>query len=443
MRIKLGFGAACALWLGVFVSASAPHQTPGSEQSAIPTYTRDVAPILFRNCTSCHRPGEIAPMSLMTYEDVRPQAKAIRDEVGEGHMPPWHAEAPHGTFLNELRLTAEEKATLLAWVSNGAPRGNPKDMPPAPSYAAGWTIGKPDAVFEMQEDYKVPADGVVQYEYFYIPTNFTEPKWVRAIEVRPGNRAAVHHVLVYYRAAPDMQRSPVLQPNAAQSQVPSTREPGQRLSPPKAGLPPRRIVASFAPGINPQVMPAGTAMRLEPGGILELQMHYTPTGKAVADRTKVGLVFATEPDLREVRAGQFINGTLKLPAGASDVAVEAEITFVQDATVWGILPHTHLRGKRWKYVLELADGTKTTILDVPRYDFNWQWYYMFKEPLQIPKGAKLRSTAWYDNSAANKGNPDPKMDVYWGDQTWEEMQYTGLLFSPKQPPVPAPSGGVK
>jgi hypothetical protein len=161
-------------------------------------------------------------------------------------------------------------------------------------------------------------------------------------------------------------------------------------------------------------------------------MHYTTTGEAATDRTKVGLVLARGDTLREIRAAAFINGVFTLPAGAADIAVDAEVGFLQDTTIWGILPHTHLRGTKWRYVLELPDGTKKTILDVPRYDFNWQTYYLFRDPLQVPKGSRIVSTAWYDNSAANLANPDPKVDVKWGDQTWEEMQYSGLLFSPAQ-----------
>ena len=190
-----------------------------------------------------------------------------------------------------------------------------------------------------------------------------------------------------------------------------------------------RLVATYAPGTNPQAMPAGSAIRLEPGGVIELQMHYTTNGTATKDRTRVGLFLSSDPSPREVRVSQFLNATLKLPAGAASVEVTADVGFAQDATLWGLFPHTHLRGKKWRYELELPDGTKKLILDVPRYDFNWQTYYMFKTPLHIPRGAKIISTAWYDNSAANPANPNPKVDVLWGDQTWEEMQYTGLYFS--------------
>ncbi|MBA3295579.1 MAG: thiol-disulfide isomerase [Acidobacteria bacterium] len=416
--------------------AGADGQYAAKPPAGVPTFTKDVASILFKNCTQCHRPGEIAPMSLLTYEDARPWAKSIRDEVSDGTMPPWHADAPHGTFLNDRRLTSAEKEVVTKWVSAGAPKGDPKDMPPAPAYAEGWTLGKPDAVFEMTEAYRLPADGTIQYEYFYVPTNLTEPKWVKSIEIRPGNREVVHHVLVYYRALPDMQRTPVFRQDPMVARTPEDKPTGIRLNPVRQGLPPRRLLASYAPGTASQTAPAGTAFRLEAGGIIELQMHYTTKGQATSDRTKVGVIYATEQSLKELRPGAFINGSFTLPAGAADVEVKADAEFQQDATVWGIFPHTHLRGKRWEYTMVLPDGSTKTILSVPNYDFNWQTYYMFKEPLQVPKGARITSRAWYDNSAANKSNPDPKMDVKWGDQTWEEMQYTGLLFTPSVPPTP-------
>jgi len=431
MRNMLCLAAVTSAWLGAL--AAAP-QTARPAAANVPTYTKDVAPILYKNCTGCHRPGEIAPMSLMTYADVRPHARDIRDKIDEGAMPPWHADMPHGTFLNERGLTADEKSTILRWVANGAPKGDPKDLPPAPQYPQGWSIGTPDVVLEMQEDYKVPADGMIEYEYFYIPTNFTEPKWVQAIEVRPGNREVVHHVLVNYKVRPDLRRPPALKFNDEQMRIPP-RTPGSH--PAIRDNVPARLIATYAPGTNPQVFRPGTAIRLEPGGVIELQMHYTATGEAATDRTRIGLVFSKDASPREVRASQFFNATLSIPAGAADVAVSSEVEFLQDATVWGLFPHTHVRGKKWEYVLQLPDGTKRTILSVPRYDFNWQTYYMFAEPLQVPKGTRILSTAWYDNSPGNRSNPDPGVLVKWGDQTWEEMQYTGILYTPSAAPSTA------
>ena len=434
-RLLFVLGSLCTL------SAAAASAQSGQATTPAPTFNKDVAPILFANCISCHRAGEIAPMSLLTYKEARPWAKGIKAQVAARAMPPWFADPKHGRFKNERGLTQEEKSTIFRWVANGAPKGDPKDMPPTPQYPNGWSIGTPDVVFEMPEDYHVPADDVVQYEYFYIPTNFTEPKWVQAIEVRPGNRNVVHHVLVRYKAKPDAKRAPLLKLNPDISSLPKTTA---GLRPKRADDLPTRLLATYAPGTNPQVFRPGTALRLEPGGVLELQMHYTAAGQDETDRTRVGMIFSKDPSPREVLASQFFNATLKLPAGAAEVKVDADVEFAQDATVWGLFPHTHVRGKKWEYVLQLPDGSKTTILSVPRYNFNWQTYYMFKEPLQVPKGSKILSTAWYDNSAGNRSNPDPTSDVMWGDQTWEEMQYTGILVSPASQKAPAvTSGGPK
>ena len=218
--------------------------------------------------------------------------------------------------------------------------------------------------------------------------------------------------------------------NAKDMQTPESRHAGQRPQRTDLKDMPQRLIATYAPGTNPQAAPEGTSFRLEAGGMLELQMHYTAIGKAGSDRTKVGITFAKEPPSRELRAQQFFNGTMRLPPGAADVAVTTDLEFVNNATVWGIFPHTHLRGKKWDYKLVLPGGETRAILSVPRYDFNWQTYYMFAQPLDVPKGAKIVSTAWYDNSPANKANPDPSKEVLWGDQTWEEMQYSGVLLSP-------------
>ena len=413
----------------ILIAASAGVPAGAQQSASAPTFTKDVAPILYKHCVSCHRAGEIAPMSLITYEQARPWAKAILKVMSNGTMPPWHADAPAGTFHNERILTDAERQTLVAWAGEGAPKGDEKDLPPAPTFAEGWSLGTPDVVLEMQEDYPVPASGTVEYEYFYVPTNFTESKWVKSIEIRPGDRSLVHHVLVFYRAKPDAPRIPLARPNAKNMQTPRNNTRGQR--PPRTDLKdmPQRLIATYAPGTNPQAAPEGTAFRLEAGGIIELQMHYTPNGKPATDRTKVGITFSKEPSPQEVRAQHFFNGTFRLPAGAADVTVTTDLEFVQDATVWGIFPHTHLRGKKWAYSLVLPGGETRAILSVPRYDFNWQTYYMFKEPLKVPKGSKIVSTAWYDNSPANKSNPDPTKDVFWGDQTWEEMQYSGVLLS--------------
>jgi hypothetical protein len=427
--------------------------------SARPTFSKDVAPILYKNCTNCHRPGEIAPMSLLTYRDARPWAKSIATRVARGTMPPWHADPAHGEFSNDRRLSAADKDTIERWVNAGAPEGNPADLPTAPVYADGWLIPQPDAVFSMQEDYPIPASGTVAYQYFEVKTNFTEDKWVRGFEVRPGNRAAVHHVIVYTRppqpAAPPPQPGTSTQPGRRPTPLFTFAEgmdipAGQTGGPPlpadqrkplgpndrPAPRPLGPSVGAYVPGTPARMFPEGTAMRLAAGTSLVFQMHYTPTGNATTDRTSIGLVLSDASPTTELRATALINGQLHIPAGAAEHRVDAEMTLNRDVTLWSLLPHTHVRGKRWQYEVTYPDGRQETILGVPNYDFEWQTDYLFKQPLKLPKGTRLHATAWYDNSVGNKANPDATKDVWWGDQTWEEMMFTGLTYSIDAAPAP-------
>ena len=431
MRNRPTVFVASVVLIAALASARGEGQQPaGNLSENAPTFSKHVAPVLYKHCVTCHRPGEAAPMSLLTYEQARPYARAIANAVANRTMPPWHAEAPAGTFHNERILSDPERQTLLSWSVAGAPKGDANDLPPAPVFSDGWSLGKPDIVLEMQEDYSIPASGTVEYEYLYVPTNFAETKLVKSVEIRPGNRAVVHHVLVYYIAQPESRRAPIAQSNKEHGNAPVARQSGLRARRTDLGGATRRLIATYAPGTNPQAAPEGTAYRLEAAGILELEMHYTTTGTAGSDRTRVGFTYSTEPSPIELRPQYFFNATMRLPAGAANVAVSTDLEFLQDATVWGLFPHTHLRGKKWDYTLQLPNGETRSILAIPRYDFNWQTYYMFSEPLRVPKGSKIVSTAWYDNSASNKSNPNPNVDVLWGDQTWQEMQYTGVLLSP-------------
>jgi hypothetical protein len=438
---KVLFSVTGAMLAALTISIAASPAPSVSRQSSptVPTFARDVAPILYRNCVECHRAGEIGPMPLVTYEEVRPWARSIEKRVSDGTMPPWFAEAPSGTFANERKLTAEEKDLILRWVAGGAPAGDRSELPAPPTFVEGWTIGKPDVVFEMAEEYPVPARGTVAYEYFYVPTNLTEAKWVEAIEIRPGNRAVVHHALAFYQAPPDTPRAQPTLKLPAHMKLPD-RITGDR--PPQESKVPSRLIATYTPGSGPMILKPGAAMRLAPGGVIELQMHYTTNGTSATDRTKVGMIFAKRPPSQEVRANHFFNAQFTIPPGATDYRVDSEVGFAQDVTLWGVFAHTHLRGKRWEYKLELPDGTVKPLLSVPRYDFNWQTYYVFKEPLAVPKGSRILSAAWYDNSAGNRANPNPKVAVKWGDQTWEEMQYTGLLYS-VAPSAPAATSAAQ
>ncbi|PYQ71622.1 MAG: thiol-disulfide isomerase [Acidobacteria bacterium] len=402
-----------------------------SGAEAGPTFSKDVAPILYNNCTNCHRTGEIGPMSLLTYADARPWARSIATRVSNGTMPPWHADPAHGEYLNDRRLSASDKETILQWVSDGAPEGDPKDLPPQPKYAEGWMIGQPDVVLAMQEDYPVPAAGTLEYKFFEVPTNFTEDKFIQGVEVRPGTRAVVHHVIVYMRSPRPQPRltafsfGPGMNKSPTPEQIKAKRDLNDRPAPRALG----GWLGGFAPGQGVRVYQPGTALRVPAGSVLIISMHYTANGKETTDRTSVGLVFAKEPPRREVVVVPLQNENFTLKAGVADTRVDAEMTLQQDVTLWSALPHTHVRGKRWEIATVSPDGEAKTILGVPKYDFNWQTDYVFREPLRLAKGTKLRTSAWYDNSAANKSNPDPTSDVTWGDQTWEEMQFTAFTFT--------------
>jgi hypothetical protein len=453
------FAAAVVLSLvGIGASVSIGAQAPAS---GTPTYTRDIAPILYNSCTSCHRPGEIGPMSLMTYKDVRPWARSIGSRVAAGTMPPWHADPQVGEFVNDRRLTDVQKNLIARWIDAGAPEGDEKDLPAPPKYAEGWMIGQPDAVLTMQEDYPIPADGTVAYQYFEVPTNFTEDKWIQAFEVRPSNRSVVHHVIVYVKppAPPERPQQaggqaanrprpvPVLE-MAPNMDIPAGQTGGPELPPDQRKAPgpndrpaPKGIagtIGGYVPGTSSRVFQPGTATRLVAGSSLVFQMHYTTKGKATTDRTSIGLVFAKERPKTELRQTALINGNFEIPAGDPNYRVDAEMKINRAITLWAMLPHTHVRGKQWSYEVTYPDGRKETILSVPKYDFEWQTDYIFKQPLKLPAGTTLHAVAYYDNSPQNKSNPDPKQKVWWGDQTWEEMMFTGLTFSVD--PAPAATG---
>ena len=361
-------------------------------------------------------------MSLLTYKEVRPWAKAIKEKVSLGEMPPWHSSDARGLFSNDRRLTDEEKDTIVRWSTLGAPEGDPKELPPVPKFTEGWEIGAPDAVFTMAKPYAVPASGTINYQYFSIPTNFTEDKWVQAIEVRPGVRRVVHHILVFVREPGKQGARPAFtmvvppQPASANAQQGEVRGPGS-------------LIATTAPGTNAMTFQPGTALRIRAGATLVFQVHYTANGTTADDQSSVGMIFAKQAPEKEIRNSAFVNATFTIPAGDGNKEVDSAIRFDEDSHIWALFPHTHLRGKNWAYRLVYPDGHSQDVLTVPKYDFNWQTYYVFTTPLAVPKGARLEATAHFDNSEANKWNPDPKKDVHWGEQTWQEMQYSGITYS--------------
>jgi len=443
--------------VAVSIAGLVGHAASAQAQSA-PTFNKDVAPILYKNCTNCHRAGEIGPMPLVSYKDARPFARAIATRVQNGTMPPWHADDPtHHKFSNDRSLSDADRDVIVKWASGGATEGNPKDLPAPPKFADGWMMGAPDAVFAMQESYPIPASGTLDYKIFEIPTNLTEDKWLQAFEIRPSDRSVVHHVIAYVRGpAPEGGAAPAAA--AAQAGGPRPTPPftfGQAMRrPADAPKPAKEDVANdrpakqnpggwlagYAPGYSLREYAPGTAIKIPKGAVITLQVHYTTNGKASSDRTSVGVKYAKETPKTELVVVPLQTANFVLKAGTPDTRVDAEMTLNTDVTLWSAIPHTHVRGKRWQVEAIYPDGRSEMILNVPKYDFNWQTDYIYQAPLQLPKGTKLKTSAWYDNSTANKSNPDSTKDVYWGDQTWEEMQFTAFTFSINAAPT-ATTGG--
>lgn len=396
-----------------------------------PTFFRDVLPVLERRCQSCHRPGEIAPMALLTYQDVRPWAKAIKDAVLSRRMPPWPADPRFGRFANDPRLTDQEMATLVDWVANGSQEGERGAAPLPELVGDGWRI-KPDVVITLPE-FEVPAKGVVELADVTVPTGFLKDTWITSIEIRPGNRGVVHHAIVELMAHENGDEHGVW------SATPQKRDrDGVAVARIKRNDRLRdmtSIQAVYVPGAPPADFREYDAAKLIPRGAdLDVQMHYTPKGTSVTDRTKIGLTLA-----RGQAAHRYItvNPTalrdaahFRIPAGDPAWETHTEVMFKQDAALVWFLPHMHLRGKDMTYRMELPSGETETLLSV-KWNFDWQLAYDAAVPIHVPKGARLKVTAHFDNSANNKWNPNPDRDVFWGDQTWEEMMvpWFGLVVA--------------
>jgi hypothetical protein len=366
-------------------------------------------------------------MSFITYQDVRPWARSIREKVLAREMPPWDADPQHGKFRNDRSLTEQEIDTIVKWANAGARQGNPSEMPVLPKFAAGWQIGVPDLVFEMPAEYHIPADGTIDYQYFEVPTNFKEDRWMQAGEVRAGDPEHVHHIIVSVIEPQQNTRPNVvnIRPIIPEGQAPAARPQRERAEGAQAAQLSRRASAitlvNWAVGEDAPIYDRGTAKRIPAGSTLQFQVHYTTNGAPGKDRSKIGLIFAKEPPAREIRTGLIANPMFSLPPGASNHQVEAEATFADDVKVWTMHPHMHLRGKDMTYTVIYPDGRREVILSVPKYDFGWQTDYWLAEPIVLPKGSKIHVVAHFDNSTANPNNPNPAATVRWGDQTWEEM----------------------
>ena len=404
-------GACAAL---VSYAASAPSQI---------TFNKDVLPIMQKRCQNCHRPGEVAPMSFLTYQDVRPWAKAIREAVLTRKMPPWFADPHYGKFANDRSLNKDEIDTLVSWVDAGVREGDAKDAPAPLEWVDGWSIGKPDAVFEMPHDFEVPNAGTIEYQYIVIPSGFTRDTWVQAAEARPGNRKLVHHIIAFVRppgskwlseAKPGVPFVPVAKKDDEKKKKNDDEDKDDGAASPE-------LLIGFAPGLVPMTLPSGQAKLVKAGSDFIFQMHYTANGKAGTDRSRIGVILAKQPPKERVFTSNATNSKFVIPPGDPAYRADASITIQAPARLVDLMPHMHFRGKDFEYRLIYPTGETETVLSVPKYDFNWQLFYYFAKPVVLPKGTKIECTAHFDNSPNNPYNPDPKAEVRWGDQTWEEM----------------------
>lgn len=365
------------------------------------TWHNRVSRIVQDNCQECHRAGENGPFELMTYADVKANRTMVKRQVKNKLMPPWFANPEHGEFSNDRSLSDEDREALLSWIDNGCPEGDAKDAPLPKKFTDGWKIGEPESVLQIEQPITVPAKGKVEYQYVKVKTSFDEDKWVQAMEIRPTAPQVVHHVLIFLKYPRNHPRA--------------SEQPDDR-----GGL--AGYFMGMVPGQGEIVFPDGMGKFLPKGAEMTFQIHYTPNGEEVQDQPKLGLIFCKEKPKKEVTTTGVSNVFFEIPAGADNHEVKAIHLVQQDMRVLSLMPHMHVRGKAYKYVAKLPSGEEITLLDVPRYDFNWQLVYVLREPIDLPKGSKIYATGWYDNSDKNPANPDPTKKVGFGEQTWQEMQ---------------------
>ena len=386
------------------------------------TFFRDVAPIVWRHCAVCHRPGQPGPMPLLRYEDVSGWAAAIAEVTAAGRMPPWFASPRHGRFANERRLTETEKRTLTLFAAGGAPSGDPKDAPAEPTFMAdGWRIAAPDVVLEIPKRQAIPAEGVLPYRFALVDPGFADDQWIQAVDCQPTAPEATHHVLIYV--------------------VPPGRDPREALRDPNDAQQ-IRTLGGWAPGAGAFELPDGQAIVIPKRSRLYFELHYAPNGTATSDRTRIALRRSRTPVKHLVTRDALIKYDLSIAPNQPDATFVARRRFDEPRRLIGFTPHMHLRGRSMRFELERS-GERRVLLDVPRYDFDWQLTYAPLEAIETLPGDELVLTATYDNSRDNPRNPAPDQLVEWGDQSWEEMMIGHFeWYDPTaRPPDADPPGG--
>jgi hypothetical protein len=414
----------CFLFLA---SVVCPILASGAGQP--PTFTKDVAPILQRECQPCHRPGEAGPFSMLTYQSTRPWAMAMKEAVKVRKMPPWFADPHYGNFSNAHRLTDAEIKTISDWADAKAPEGDPKDMPAPVQWVEGWQIGTPDKVYQLPIPFDVPASGVIDYQHIIVPTGFTEDTWIQAAEVRPTDRAVVHHIIAFVREPKsNWFRGQPVDKFFIAPQVKTKEEPDTSALP-------SDFLVGYAPGQPAEVLQPGQAKLIKAGSDIIFQVHYTPNGHPTRDQTRLGIVFAKTPPKERVLTLSATNGTFRIPPGDPNYRADASFEVGADVKLAGLHPHMHGRGKDFLYKLVYPTNETQTILSVPNYNWHWQNWYTLERPIQLPKGTRIECTAHFDNSPNNPDNADPTRTVAWGEQSWDEMMvgFFNLVFPADMP----------
>ncbi len=384
---------------------------------AAPDYYDAVRPILERRCVSCHQAGEIAPMAFTSYAEARPWAKAMRAAVVRGAMPPWHADpAKSVAFHNDRSLSAAERKILVDWVDAGAPEGRAMAGEARVKEAAGWRMGKPDLIVKIPR-FAVPAAGTISYTFLVTPTDFPEAKWIAAAEWKIDQRSTVHHINAFVRpkGSSYVSDAPVGAFFVASKASRGARRPDER----EADR--RELLLGYEPGYRPQPWGEGRAKLLPKGASIVFEMHHTANGKAAEDESELGIYFAKAAPRERVLTITPADNTFAIPPGEGSFPSATAATLNRELTLLSMQPHMHLRGKSYRIAARYPDGRVENLIDVPKYDFNWQTTYFLKKPKVMPKGTVLECVAHFDNSPNNKFNPDPRETVRWGDQSWEEM----------------------
>jgi len=436
-----------ALGLGV-LAALGSGANPAAKTAATPTFTEDIAPIVFNNCTSCHRPGENAPFTLMSYDDVRPRARQIANATKARQMPPWKAGPSDFAFKYDRRLTAEQIDVIQQWVAAGMPEGDAKKLPAMPKFIEGWQLGTPDLIVKMPAAYEVPASGRDIYRNFVLPLNLPNDVWIKAIDFRPQDRSVVHHSLFFLDTTGEARREDEADPlpgynggmggdnvGAGRGLLAALAGGGGRGNAAATSTAPAPAnpqsstggVGGWVPGTQAAPLPDDLAWFVPKGADLILSTHFHPSGKVAHEASTVGIYFAKQAPKQRFQGIQLppvfgLLSGINIPAGESGYSISDSWVLPIDVKLFGIAGHAHYLAKTMKLVATLPSGEKKTVLDIADWDFGWQEQYQFANYVSLPKGTKLDATITYDNSSANKRNPsNPPKRVTWGEQSTDEM----------------------